>query len=115
MGRKTWESLQIKPLPKRRNIVLSSNNINEVECYSNVDELMDNVKYESSIFIIGGAQIYNIFYPMADELHISFINKKTPNIDVFFPIKISDIEKKYNKTSSKNLNHEVVYTKWIKK
>ena len=114
MGRKTWESLKIKPLPKRRNIVLSSNNINEVECYNKVDDLMDNIKEESSIFIIGGAQIYKIFYSIADELHISFVNRNTPNIDVFFPIKMYDIEKKYNKIFSEKLNNEVLYTKWSK-
>ena len=114
MGRKTWESLKIKPLPKRRNIVLSSNNINEVECYNKVDDLMNNIKEESSIFIIGGAQIYKIFYSIADELHISFVNRNTPNIDVFFPIKMSDIEKKYNKIFSEKLSNEVIYTKWNK-
>ena len=38
MGRKTWESLPLKPLPKRRNIVLSSQTIKDVEVYNSVDD-----------------------------------------------------------------------------
>jgi len=114
MGRKTWDSLKIKPLPNRRNIVLSSSNILNVECYKSIDLLMENIKKESSIFIIGGAQIYNIFYPNADELHISFINKSNPNIDTFFPIKISEIKKKFTKEFSSTLSKDLNYTKWNK-
>ena len=115
MGRKTWESLKIKPLPKRRNIVLSSNNVGSVESYKSIKTLMENIKNENSIFVIGGAQIYNIFYPDANELHISFINKSNPNIDTFFPIKISEIKKKFTKEFSSILCKEVNYTKWQKK
>ena len=42
MGRKTWESLKIKPLPKRKNIVLSSKKINNIECYKSIEELMNS-------------------------------------------------------------------------
>ena len=100
MGRKTWESLKIKPLPKRKNIVLSSKKINDVECYKSIEELMNSLNNESSFFVIGGAQIYKIFYPLAHELHISFINTTTPNINVFFPISISEIEKDFNNVFS---------------
>ena len=114
MGRKTWESLKIKPLPKRKNIVLSSKKINDVECYKSVGELMNNLNNESSFFVIGGAQIYKIFYPLAHELHISFINTTTPNINVFFPISIPEIQKDFKNVLSKKLSNKVLYTKWIK-
>ena len=114
MGRKTWESLKIKPLPKRKNIVLSSKKINDVECYKSIEELMNSLNNESSFFAIGGAQIYKIFYPLAHELHISLINTSTPNIDVFFPISISEIEKDFNNVFSEKLSDNVLYTKWIK-
>ncbi len=38
MGRITWESLPFKPLPNRRNIVLSRSNFTETECFSNIDD-----------------------------------------------------------------------------
>ena len=114
MGRKTWESLKIKPLPKRKNIVLSSKKNNAVECYKSIEELMNSLNNQSSFFVIGGAQIYKIFYPLAHELHISFINTTTPNINVFFPISISEIEKNFNEVLSEKLSDNVLYTKWMK-
>ena len=114
MGRKTWESLKIKPLPKRKNIVLSSKKNNAVECYKSIEELMNSLNNQSSFFVIGGAQIYKIFYPLAHELHISFINTTTPNINVFFPISIFEIEKDFNNVLSEKLSDNVLYTKWMK-
>ena len=60
MGRKTWDSLPFKPLPKRRNIVLSSSDISNIEVYHNVENCIEILKKESisKIFIIGGASIY---------------------------------------------------------
>ena len=54
MGRKTWDSLPFKPLPNRRNIVLSKNTINNVEVYHNIDECINILKKEalSKIFVI---------------------------------------------------------------
>ena len=75
---------------------------------------MNSLNNQSSFFVIGGAQIYKIFYPLAHELHISFINTTTPNINVFFPISISEIEKDFNNVLSEKLSNEVLYTKWIK-
>ena len=43
MGRKTWESLPIKPLPKRRNIVLSSKKVVGVECYTSVKDCIEKL------------------------------------------------------------------------
>ena len=115
MGRKTWDSLKIKPLPQRRNIVLSSKKISGVECYISKEAMLNNIKKETSLFIIGGSQIYNLFYPMADELHITFINKTIQNIDTFFPIKISCIETRFKKISSNELSKEAIYSQWKKK
>ena len=36
MGRKTWESLPIKPLPDRRNIVITRSSIDNVECFKSI-------------------------------------------------------------------------------
>ena len=58
MGRKTWDSLKLKPLPKRRNIVLTSQHkIQDVDVFNNVNELLKSLidSKEKQIFIIGGA------------------------------------------------------------
>ena len=115
MGRKTWDSLKIKPLPKRRNIVMSSNLIKSVECYNSVDILLNEVKNISKIFVIGGSEIYKLFYSKSTELHITFIDKNVDNIDTFFPIKISQIQKEFKKITSIDLTKDAVYTNWVKK
>ena len=63
MGRKTWESLTLKPLPKRRNIVLTSNPIKNVETYPSIESCIKSLNRNNikEIFIIGGSQIYNHF------------------------------------------------------
>ena len=40
MGRRTWESLPKKPLPNRRNIVLSSKKIKNTETYSSINSCL---------------------------------------------------------------------------
>ena len=115
MGRKTWDSLKIKPLPDRRNIVISSNIIENIECYNSLNDLFDNLNNLYNIFVIGGATIYKLFYPQSKELHITFINKNVDKIDTFFPIKISQIEKDFKKINSIDLTKDAVYTHWIRK
>ena len=48
MGRKTWDSLPFKPLPHRRNIVLSSLSMNEVECYTNLENCLESFNVNDS-------------------------------------------------------------------
>ena len=44
MGRKTWDSLPIKPLPKRKNLVLSKTVQNDVITYHSFQECFDDCK-----------------------------------------------------------------------
>lgn len=77
MGRKTLESLPGKKgLPKRDNYVLTTNPDFEAEGCTAVhseEELWDVLsKYEpEDVFLIGGASLYNWFYPMCDRLYVT--------------------------------------------
>ena len=117
MGRKTWDSLPFKPLPKRRNIVLSKNKINNVEVYHNVEKCIQNLEKEllPTIFIIGGSSIYKLFFDYATYLHITYIDKKSNNIDTFFPIDSNTIKEKFIKKNTTELSNNALYTYWIKK
>ena len=88
MGRKTWDSLPFKPLPNRRNIILSNSNISNIEVYHSIDDCIKTLQQEclSKIFIIGGSSIYKEFFNYATHLHITFVNIKLNNLDTFFPI-----------------------------
>jgi dihydrofolate reductase len=116
MGRKTWETLPIKPLPERRNIVLSSNSIAEVENYNSIENCIkilhkDNLK---KMFVIGGAEIYQHFIHQSDELHITFVDTKTEGIDKYFPISIEKIKRNFNKKEVFPLGEKAIYTRWKK-
>jgi dihydrofolate reductase len=72
MGRKTWQSLPIKPLPERRNIVLSTTleELPDAIVYSSADQVLDR-KVSEEIWVIGGSEIYQEFMPYAHRLIIS--------------------------------------------
>lgn len=75
MGRKTFESLG-KPLPGRRNVVLSRNpdfRPEGAEAAHDVSDVLDRLRGEP-IFVIGGAQIYRAFLPHADQLYVTRID-----------------------------------------
>lgn len=88
MGKKTYESLPFKPLPKRENIVITRNkNIHFEGCTmaNSIEEIV--TKYatsEDEIFVIGGANIYEQFLPFANKLYITLVYKDFDG-DVFFP------------------------------
>ena len=64
MGRKTWESLPIKPLPNRRNIVITRSSIKDIECFQSIDEALQTC--EGDVWFIGGAGIYQEAMQKAD-------------------------------------------------
>ena len=116
MGRKTWDSLPFKPLPKRRNIVISSKHISQSEHYQSIDLCIKQLNKDGlkKVFIIGGAKIYKEFIQKADELHITSINIETKGIDTFFPIPIDVISKRFKKNYEYSLSKHAIYSNWIK-
>jgi dihydrofolate reductase len=83
MGRKTWQSLG-KPLTGRRNVVLSTGPLNGVEVYRSIDDLLEALKDEERIFVIGGGEVYRQFLGRADELYLTIVDRET-DADTFFP------------------------------
>jgi len=113
MGRKTWDSLPIQPLPDRRNIVLSSKNILDAECYSSIDECLQSIDKEERVFVIGGSSIYQSFFSHAKSLHITLVDKLAKDADTYFPIGLDNIKKDFNKISEMSLCDGVIYSYWI--
>lgn len=83
MGRKTWDSLG-RPLPRRRNVVLSRSPIPGVECYDSVHGALQALGKEERVFVIGGGQIYEETLLLADELFLTLVHRQVSG-DVFFP------------------------------
>lgn len=90
MGRKTYDSIIArngKPLPDRRNIVLTRDDKFTAEgmevCHS-VDELISILSNEDENFILGGEQIYEALLPRADRIYATEIDVDIKG-DAFFP------------------------------
>ena len=87
MGRNTWNSLPRRPLPNRRNIVLTHDASfveSDVEVAHSIRQVLDLVRNEDESFVMGGAAVYKQFLPFTSKLYITWIDKCF-DADVFFP------------------------------
>ena len=89
MGRKTWESLPdaFRPLPGRRNIVVSRNPgyaAPGASVVSGLPEALAAAGDADIAFVIGGAELYRQALPLADRLLLTEIDQAYEG-DAFFP------------------------------
>ncbi len=76
MGRKTYESIG-RPLPGRKNIILSSNPDYRVEgcqSVSSFEEALALVENVEEVMVIGGGYLYSQTISQADRLYLTFID-----------------------------------------
>jgi dihydrofolate reductase len=90
MGRKTWDSLPSKsrPLPKRRNIVISRQkdlNLVGAEVASDLDSAIQLCTNEPEVWVIGGAQILSMALSIAQKVVMTKIDA-TVDGDTFAPV-----------------------------
>lgn len=87
MGRKTWDSLKppFKPLPGRRNIVISRSVsvLEGAEVFSSVADAIASCD-APEVMVIGGAEIYAQAMPLAHRMYLTFIDEDYVG-DTFFP------------------------------
>ena len=84
MGRKTWDSLPIQPLPNRQNIVLTRNSNPDVEHYHSIEIAIE--KANSDIWFIGGGEVYKQAVNYSSLVDVTYVpDKISGNKCVFFP------------------------------
>lgn len=92
MGRKTYESIG-KPLPKRRNIVVSRTMKKpegvELELVASLDEALKLCSTDEENFIIGGAEIYAQTMNSIDRIYLTTVDRVVEG-DAFYPEVPSD-------------------------
>lgn len=91
MGRKTYESIG-KPLPKRRNLVISRDPAyiaEGCEVFQSIEVALEAAKADSEVFVIGGAQIYRQVLPKADKIYLTRVKAEVKG-DAFFEIENLD-------------------------
>jgi dihydrofolate reductase len=88
MGRRTYESLPVKPLPNRKNIVISAS-LSSVAtgCLlaPSIDAALALCHTDEECFVIGGMQLYRQMMPLAQKLYITRIHHAFESADAFFP------------------------------
>ena len=86
MGRKTFESLGRKPLPRRTNVVVSRNrDFQAAGCTvaHSIEEAISGFSDEPVLFVIGGGQLYSQALELADEILLTEIVNHNPNLNLF--------------------------------
>lgn len=86
MGRKTFDSIG-RPLPGRKNIVITRNenfHVEGVEVATSIEGALKLAGDVEEVMIIGGEQIFKMVLPIADRLYITHIEHDF-NGDTFFP------------------------------
>ena len=99
MGRKTWESIG-RPLPGRRNIVVTRDprwSDEGATPANSFDAAVALCGDDRRLFVIGGADVYALCLPCADELELTEINAELP-ADTFFPA--------WNRADFRQTSHE---------
>jgi len=90
MGRRTWDSLpdRFRPLPGRRNIVVTRNTSWETDGAERAGSVEEALRLagddEPVVYVIGGAEIYRAALPHADELVLTEVDLDVTG-DAFFP------------------------------
>jgi len=84
MGRKTFESIG-RPLPGRQTIILSRSqfSIPNTVTVQTIDSI-ETVATSDTIWVAGGAEIYQLMLPKCSDLYITRVHQK-PDGDTFFP------------------------------
>jgi dihydrofolate reductase len=92
MGRKTFESVG-RPLPNRRNIIITKQKdykVEGAEVVHSLDEALERCDPKEENFIIGGAEIYSLAMDKVDRIYFTLIYAEF-EADAFFPPILQDL------------------------
>ncbi|WP_418593223.1 dihydrofolate reductase [Ponticoccus sp. (in: a-proteobacteria)] len=108
MGRRTWESLPVKPLKNRLNIVVSRDTSLTEHVVGSVAEAVALAQAEGyfRIYGIGGQSIYEEMLPMAHRLLLTEVDTEVEGADTWFP----EIGDGWTKTSLLELQGTLPHT-----
>lgn len=113
-GRKTFESFKIKPLPKRKNIVLTKSDFSfeGVSVFKNIEDLIVFVKENPSekFFVCGGMSIYKQLIDFCSKMYITkYEEKEIIDADSHFPKIDEEIWKVSEKINGESENPKLAF------
>lgn len=97
MGRTTFRALG-RPLPLRRNVVITHHPLQGIESYPSLGLAFDRLSLEPIVYVIGGGQIYRQTIGLAHAMQLTLLDKAFPG-DVTFPDYQLDIGTIWKETS----------------
>ncbi len=113
MGKKTWESLPFKPLPNRKNVIISDN---KADCFEgcitvgSIKEAIHTMDTGKENFIMGGGSIYKQFLPIADHLYLTQVHEEFEG-DIFFPdVNLNEWKEVFKEEHPKSDDNPLGYT-----
>lgn len=87
MGRKTRESIG-RPLPGRRNLVLSRQTdlvLEGAEVAPSPEGALNAVRDATWLYVIGGEKVFETFLPIAQRLYLTLVDAEVGKGDAYFP------------------------------
>ena len=89
LGRKTLDSFPGgKPLPRRRNIVVTRNThlaVEGAELVASPAEALELAKDDEEIWVIGGGSVYTALLSRCERVFLTKVDSAAPEVDTFFP------------------------------
>lgn len=120
MGRKTWDSLPVKPLPGRLNIILTRDPKGLCSQYGRTIERSDladaigtaqEISPEKDIWIIGGAEIFKQALPVIQQIELTVLH----NNGMVGDCKLPDFEDQFDLVSQQDLTEGITAYTYVKK
>ncbi|MFD1631473.1 dihydrofolate reductase [Pseudopedobacter beijingensis] len=115
MGRKTYDSIG-RPLPKRRNIVVSRDKnlkLEGIEVVHSLEEALEKCQTEEEVFIIGGAEIYKQALPYTQKFYVTKVHHKF-DADAFFNnLNLNELNEIYREDHLADERHPYNYSFFI--
>ena len=120
MGRRTWDSIpaRFRPLPGRRNIVVTRNRKwygDGAEPAGSLDEALGLAAGAREVFVIGGAAIYAAALPFADELRLTEIDAEIDGDTLFPPIDGDVFEEVERETHASGASPPFAFVRYVRR
>lgn len=117
MGRRTWESLPVRPLRNRLNLVVSSKLDAADHRVADIDTAIGTARARgyARIYGIGGARIYAELLPRADRLLITEVDLVVSDADTFFPEPATDDWVRVNEIALQTGGPRSVVGEWLRR
>jgi len=113
LGRRTLESIGGRPLPGRKNIVISRQDDfapPDVQVARSIEEALARASDDGEVFVVGGQEIYRAALPYAWRLYLTRVHEEVPGDTFFPPFDEADFEIVEREDHPIDARHDIPFT-----